>query len=296
MTRRILLTGSTGFVGRYLRDSFTVAGHQVVPLLRASGARPLPDPVAAAATAINSNEIDAIVHVAGLINGAPAAVEAANRTYTGEIVEAARRSGRKPDFFFLSSVSAENGLGVYGDMKRQAEQLISSGAPAGWNALRASLVHGPNDTKNVGLLIRAARHWPVIPAIGGDTVLLQPLYVADLAQAFLVLLEGRGAQGAIYTVSGPRQERLSDMIRMIQDRIQRHAPLVSIPVEPVRRAITWADGLLPFLRLPVQQIQNLSNHPPYRSEAAAQALGFRPRKFQDAIADYVGPRPGAAGD
>jgi nucleoside-diphosphate-sugar epimerase len=193
----------------------------------------------------------------------------------------------RPDVLFLSSVSAITRFGVYGESKYRAEEIIAERAQGRWVALRSSLIHGRGDTKNVGMLVRAARRWPAIPVVGASSVKLQPLYVHDLADAFLALLGGRGVPSTRYIVSGPRQERLIDMIRMIQSRVGRFAPLIPIPLEPVRYTVAIADRFFPFLKLPVQQVKAASNHPPYQSDAAHRDLGFSPRSFEAAIADYL---------
>ena len=165
--------------------------------------------------------------------------------------------------------------------------MIGAGAPGRWAVLRASLIHGAFDTKNVAMLIRAARFWPAIPVIGGARIKLQPLYVGDVAQAFDALIDGRGPSGSVYTISGPRQERLVDMIRIIQERIGRHVPLVPVPLAPARVMISAVGRLFPFLQLPRQQVEALHDHPMYRYDEAATHLNFSPRTFAEAIKEYI---------
>jgi nucleoside-diphosphate-sugar epimerase len=295
MAQRLLITGATGFVGRALAAHFVARGDAVFATYRAShptvaGVEWLAlgsDPVNHLVRVLNDHQISAVIHAAGRINGTPAEVVAANEGHTADLLAAIGRASAGPAFYFLSTVSAIGPTGVYGQSKRKAEDMIAAGAPGRWAALRASLIHGPHDTKNVAALVRAARNWPLIPAPGGSAVKLQPLYVGDLAEAFAALVDGRGPSAAIYTVSGPRQERLVDMIRAIQDRIKRHAPVLPIPLGPVRPLVMLADRLLPFLHLPAQQIRALHGHPMYRSDEAMRELGFTPRLFADSLALYL---------
>ena len=293
MPRTILLTGATGFVGRHLTERFVAAGHDVIAAVRRPAVLQGPSSTRidldrqSVARGIAERRVDTLVHVAGLINGPAKDVCVANQELTSDIMNAIADSQCRPDVLFLSSVSAITRFGAYGEAKYRAEEIIAERAPARWIALRSSLIHGHGDTKNVGMLIRAVRRWPAIPVVGVSTVTLQPLYVHDLADAFMALLAGSGVPSTRYIVSGPRQERLIDMIRMIQSRVGRRAPLIPIPLEPVRYTVALADRLLPFLKLPVQQIQAASNHPPYQFEAAQRDLGFNPRSFEDAIADYL---------
>jgi nucleoside-diphosphate-sugar epimerase len=295
MSCRILITGATGFVGRAIARHFVGAGHAVVASYRAghpeiAGVEWLPvgaGPVSAVSAALNRHAIDTVIHTAGRINGAPANVVAANEGHTGELLDAIEAAQAKPDIYFLSTVSAIEPTSIYGQTKRRAEQMVGVRAPARWAALRASLLHGPGDNKNVAALVRAARYWPAIPVIGGANIKLQPLYVEDLVSAFDALVARQGPSGATYIVSGPRQERLVDMIRVIQDRIGRYVPLIPVPLAPVQSAIAVADRLLPFLKLPAQQVRALRDHPMYRSDEASRELGFAPRFFAETIAEYL---------
>jgi nucleoside-diphosphate-sugar epimerase len=114
-----------------------------------------------------------------------------------------------------------------------------------------------------------------------------PLYISDLAQAFLSVLDGKGCNAKCYTVCGPRPEFLIDMIRAIQHRIGRYAPLVPIPVAPVKQIAPIVDRLMPFLNLPVQQIEAFGVHPPYSALEARSDLDFCPRSFSEALVDYL---------
>lgn len=295
MAQRLLITGATGFVGRALAAYFIARGDTVLATYRVSHPTVAgvewvvlgSDPVTQLVRLLNEHKIDAVIHAAGRINGTPAEVVAANEGHTADLLAAVSRGPVKPALYFLSTVSAIGPTGVYGQSKRKAEEMIAAGAPGRWAALRASLIHGPHDTKNVAALVRAARNWPLIPAPGGNAVKLQPLYVGDLAAAFAALVDGRGPNGAVYTVSGPRQERLVDMIRAIQDRIRRRVPILPIPLGPVRPLVMLADRLLPFLHLPAQQIRALHDHPMYRSDEAMRELGFAPRLFAESLALYL---------
>jgi nucleoside-diphosphate-sugar epimerase len=245
------------------------------------------DPVGTLRNALNLHKIDVIIHAAGRINGAPESVREANESYTAQLVAAAAQANAKPSVYFLSSVSAIGPSGIYGSSKRKAEEMIAAAGFSRWAILRPSLIYGRHDTKNVAALVRAARFWPIIPAVGGSAVKLQPLYVGDLVNAFESLVEGKGRSGATYTVSGPRQERLLDMIRTIQDCIGRKAPILPVSLTAVRSVITLADRILPFMNLPVQQLRSLHDHPVYRSDDAVRDLGFAPRPFSDGIREYL---------
>ena len=291
----ILVTGATGFVGRYVSEKLTAEGAKVYATTRQSYSGDTAISWIDISMNVQDNldtffaetPIDAVVHIAGCINAKPDIISAANEGFTLDLLNAMQNSQNAPAFYFLSSVSAITEAGNYGISKRQCERFIADHAPARWAVLRSSLIHGPLDQKNVGMLIRAARYWPLIPVIGGAGVKLQPLYVDDVAKAFIALIGGQGKDQGIYTIAGPRQERLLDMIKAIQAQIKRKVPLMPIPLYPIKLTISIFDALLPFLKLPVQQVKALSNHPMYEYEDAVRDLDFKPRFFAGTLKDYL---------
>ncbi|MET1755464.1 NAD(P)-dependent oxidoreductase [Novosphingobium sp. RD2P27] len=197
----IALTGGTGFVGRAFVESALEAGHELVVLAR-SPQEPragvewvLGDLENRAALAELVRGADAVVHVAGVVNGPDAkAFRAGNYVGTLNLVEAAGAEGVRR-FIHVSSLSArEPGLSAYGASKERGEKVVMASL-LDWTVVRPPAIYGPRD-KEMFELFRAAR-WGVIPMPKEGRASL--IHVDDLARLLLALLPGgEGVSGRTF--------------------------------------------------------------------------------------------------
>ena len=283
--------GGTGFVGRNLLPILLGKGWTVTAMTRRMGeadSRIRWLEVSSVETALKEAEaiapIDTVFHLAGRVNGSPREIKRDNADVTAAMLAALEDSRSRPKIVYLSSVSAIDRLGLYGDAKRTAEEMIHASGH-GFAILRSSLIYGAHEKGNVARLIEAARAWPLIPIPGGHRTKLQPLYVDDLCGA--IVSGASVSSNEVYVLSGPRQERLWDMVRMICTRLDRSPTLVAIPLLPLQIAAR-AISVLPISgSLPIQQISTLHDHPAWVSDKAMRELDFAPRTFAEGIARYI---------
>jgi nucleoside-diphosphate-sugar epimerase len=188
----LALTGATGFVGSAFVELALAAGHQLVALARSpQPAREGIEWVAGdladrQALAELVREVDAVVHIAGVVNAPdPEGFVTGNVVGTLNLVEAARNEG-VPRFVHVSSLSArEPGLSAYGASKRQGETVVRASL-LDWTVVRPPAIYGPRD-KEMFELFRAAR-WGLVPVPGEGRASV--IHVDDLARLLLALLPG----------------------------------------------------------------------------------------------------------
>ncbi|MBB4858482.1 uncharacterized protein YbjT (DUF2867 family) [Novosphingobium chloroacetimidivorans] len=186
----IALTGGTGFVGRAFVDHALAAGHQLVALARAKQVPRegvewiIGDLENRAALAELVRDVDAVVHIAGVVNTPdPQGFETGNVLGTLNLVEAALKEGVRR-FVHVSSLSArEPGLSAYGASKARGEKMVKASL-LDWTVVRPPAIYGPND-KDMFELFRAAR-WGVVPVPGEGRASV--IHVDDLARLLLALL------------------------------------------------------------------------------------------------------------
>jgi len=299
MNKAVLITGGTGFVGRHFCDYLAADGFKIFSLTR--NTRPSTEQiqyialdnnfVSALREIVSKYQIKHCIHIAGKINGTAAELEADNEGLTEQLLDALSPFQEEMKFCYISSVSAAGPLGSYGAAKRRCEEIIQQSDFKNWLILRPSLLYGSYDSKNVASLVRMVKVLPIIPVPGGGSVKLQPLHVADLYGALKNFLNTSDSQPAspnkIYTVAGPKQEPLLSMIREIKSLLNRKTLLISIPLKPLQVILPFLDKLLPFAKLPVQQVSSLHNHPPWDSSSAKEELSFTPRTFAEGIREVL---------
>ncbi len=188
----IALTGGTGFVGQMVVELASARGMAVKGLARRepSSARGVTwvagDLANRRALAELVDGVEAVIHVAGVVNAAdPAEFAIANVDGTLAVLEAAKAAGVSR-FIFVSSLSArEPNLSQYGASKARAEQYVKASG-LDWTIVRPPAIYGPRD-REMFELFRAAK-WGVVPVPAGGHASL--IHVEDLARLLLALVPG----------------------------------------------------------------------------------------------------------
>ena len=185
----LAITGATGFVGARLLDSALAGGHQVRALTRRpqpprdgvtwiDGALDRPTSLAALV-----EDVDAVIHVAGVVNALDAAgFEAGNVIGTGAVLAAAEKAGT-PRFVHVSSLAArEPLLSLYCASKARSEALVAV-SPLATAIVRPPAIYGPGDRELLDMFKIATRGFVLLPPPGR----LSLLHVDDLARLLLAL-------------------------------------------------------------------------------------------------------------
>ena len=245
--KRVLVTGSQGFVGPYLLDELATHGYEVAGLDRDRVAEPegrslffdadLRDP-AALWMAVEAFQPDGVVHLAAISDVAlsfknPESVREGNVTGTENLFQAVLGVGGASRMLLVGS-AYEYGIpetlpivedhplrpgNPYAESKVEAERIALSHGEAIDVLIARSFNHtGPGQTEEFVLSSFAAqiariergRQDPVI-SVGNIEVERDFLDVRDVARAYRLLLE-KGRSGAAYNVSSGVAHRISDLL------------------------------------------------------------------------------------
>jgi len=238
---RILVTGSTGFLGRPLVAALAAAGHEVRALSRRADATWLP-PSAVLTPAPDFNDpidwtqllagIEVVVHLAGISDsdrcGADDAFDRVIHRATADLAAAAIKAGVK-QFIYVSSVRAQSGgaadrvlteaeephpTDAYGRAKLAAEAAVrASGVP--FTILRPVSVYGPGAKSHLARLYRlAAKPLPLPFASFANKRSL--LNVDNFVAAVLFVLDRPKAMGETYLVADPFSVTFADIVRALR--------------------------------------------------------------------------------
>lgn len=244
----ILITGSTGFIGRALIRQFSFIGTPVRALIRPSPQTPrLPRGVSVEAAVVSLADkrglraalsgIDVIIHLASAENqGSRGSLLTTDIQGTENLVEAASDAGIDR-FVYLSHIGAGSSS-AYPAFKAKgiAEEHIRNGQTP-YTILRASLVYGAEDhfTNNLARLIRALPFVFPVPA-GGRTV-VQPLWVEDLVACIVWALQRDDTLNQTYEVGGSEFFTLPQIVETVMNVTRRRRWV--IPLSPITlRALT----------------------------------------------------------
>jgi uncharacterized protein YbjT (DUF2867 family) len=280
---RVLVTGGSGFLGRYVLDEARRRGHEVVALARSDtaaaavarrGAEPLTgdfDDPATLSDVFGSAQCSSLLNIASLGFGhAPAIVAAA-------------RSAGLDRAVFLSTTAVTTTLAARSRAVRlmAEDQIRESGLK--WTILRPTMIYGAPGDRNLSRLLTLLARVPVLPVPGGGRHLQQPVHVADVADAVLSAVERPAAAGTTYDIAGPEPLRFDEMLRISAQAVGSPTRLVPVPLSPLVAAARCYEMLAAHPRIRAEQLQRLAEDKAFAIDDAARDLGYTPRPFAEGI-------------
>lgn len=221
-SRDIAVLGGSGFVGRALVARLLERGHRVRVVSRdASTCERVPERATHMAGDVQNGGflraafagMDTVVNLVGILNERGDDGSGFRRVYvdlTATMLDAMRDSGVRR-LLQMSALHAGDGESHYLKARGEAEALVRASG-LDWTLFRPSVIAGPGD----GLFCRFAqllRFAPGLPLGGADTQ-FQPVWVGDVADAFVHALEMPESIGAAYDLVGPERMTLAEIVRL----------------------------------------------------------------------------------
>ncbi|HEX8446454.1 MAG TPA: NAD-dependent epimerase/dehydratase family protein [Sphingomonas sp.] len=227
----IAITGGTGFVGGHLLAQAAASGYPVRALTRQ------PRPNRAGVTWVSGTlddptallrlveGVDAVIHVAGLVNAADrAGFAAGNIAGTQAILTAASVAGVRR-FIHVSSLAArEPGLSDYGWSKAEAERVVLT-SDLDHAVVRPPAIYGPGDRDMFELFWMAARGVVLLPPGGRFSVIA----AEDLARLLLTLVSTTGRVSLEPDDGTPNGWDHKDFARLIGAAVGRAVRPIALP-------------------------------------------------------------------
>ena len=240
----ILVIGGSGFIGSHIVAQLAATGRRViVPTRRPHRARHLTvlptvqlveadvfDPLALDRL---MQRADAVINLVGVLHssgGTPwgPAFERAHVELPRRLVAACQRQGLKR-FLHMSALGAdENGPAMYQRSKAAGEKIMSAAAGLELTSFRPSVVFGPEDN----FLNMFAQLQSVLPvlALGGVQTKFQPVFVGDVAHAFVQVLDNIDIIDQTYELVGPTVYSMKELLHLAGVFSGHPRPVIELPV------------------------------------------------------------------
>jgi NADH dehydrogenase len=226
----VLVVGGSGFVGRHVLSVLAARGiNAVVPTRRRERAKHLIllPTVEVVETDVNAPGVleglagrcDAAINLAGVLHSRKAVSGAAygddfrqaHVELAQHVVNACRAAGIRRLVHMSALGASKDAPSEYLRSKAAGEEVALAASDLAVTVFRPSVVFGPED-KFLNTFACLARYFPVLP-IACAEARFQPVYVADVAQAFARCLEERDAMGRTYELAGPREYSLREIVK-----------------------------------------------------------------------------------
>ena len=251
---KIILTGSTGFIGRNLLSFLVGSGHQLENVsLRNAWKLPM--------------EGDALIHLAGKAHDiAESALDEeyyrVNTDLTTKLFDDFLATNIR-DFFYFSSVKAaadsvddlliEDVIPkpdtVYGKSKLKSEQyLLSQNLPFGKRLfiIRPCMIHGPGNKGNLNLLYKVVEKgipWPLASFVNKRSF----LSIDNLNFLLLKMLQNDKILSGIYNFADDQPISTNELVRIIAKTSRKKERLLKIPTNLITTVAKVGD----ILKLPL---------------------------------------------
>ncbi len=131
-------------------------------------------------------------------------------------------------FVHVSAIGADpRSPSAYARTKAAGEEAVRDAFPTA-TILRPSIVFGPED-QFFNRLAALAMISPVIPLIGGGETRFQPVYVGDVADAVVRVIDDPATAGRTYELGGPKVYSLRALVELLLAEIRRKRLLIDLP-------------------------------------------------------------------
>lgn len=254
----ILLIGGSGFIGSHIAARLAAEGRSVVvPTRRVERAKHLlvlPTVQVVQADIFDEKtldrllaRVDAVINLVGVLHSRPGhpwgpAFERAHVTLPQQLVHACERQQVRRVLHMAALGAATDAPSMYQRSKAAGENIVMQANGLRSTSFRPSVVFGPDD-QFLNLFARMQAILPLM-VLGGADARFQPVYVGDVAQAFVDALDDPATFGQVYELVGPHVYTLRELVRAAGVYSGHPRPVIGLP-DALARLQAWLLEHLP---------------------------------------------------
>jgi len=301
----VTVFGGSGFVGTQIVQLLARAGHRVRVAVRrpdlAGHLKPLGGVGQVLPIQANIRNLDSIRRaVAGadiVINLVGIGFERGRQDFESVHVDAAAaiaqsaKAAGATHLVHMSALGVDSAADVssYANSKLAGEAAVFAAFPSAI-VLRPSIMFGPGDGF-FNLMGTLTRLFPVLPLIGGKTR-FQPVYVGDVATAFLRAVEGKVKTGRVYELGGPQVETYKELMQRVGREAMRSRPMLPIP-SGIAKLLALPLAFLPFPPLLTADqvellgVDNVVSTAAIADKRTLSAFGVTPTSMDTILPSYM---------
>ncbi len=294
-SKRILLTGATGYVGGRLLPRLEQAGHRVRCLAR----RPefLRSHVAAGTEVVAGDVSDRESLSAAMAGmevayylvhamGSAGAFESQDRHAAGQFAQAAREAGLRRVIYLGGLGDDSRQLSPHLRSRHEVGRILRDGAPQVIE-FRASIVIG-SGSLSFELVRALVERLPVMTTPRWVSVPAQPIAIADLLDYLIAALELPDEGHRIFEIGGADRMSYGDLMREYARQRGLRRVMIPVPVLTPGLSSLWLGLVTPvYARIGRILIESIKHPTVVHDDAASRAFAVRPMGAREAIASAL---------
>ena len=240
---KVFVLGGSGFVGGHLIRRLSTAGHDITVGTRyAQDARHLSIVPRTTIKQCNPHDLESLtlaleghdvaINLVGILNERGFGGKGFRRVHV-ELVERmiiACEAARVRRFLQMSSLNAGRGESHYLRSRGEAESLVRTAVESGHlqaTIFQPSTIFGPDDSflNRFATLLKLS---PVLP-LARPNARFAPVYVGDVAEAFVRDLEDPDSDGKVYPLCGAEVWSLKELVEWVRDQLGLRRMVIGLP-------------------------------------------------------------------
>lgn len=231
--------------------------------------------------------VDAIIHLVAI------AIEKGGKTYedintqgTINVVDAAKAAGVRRFLNMSQNGATASSKSRFLRSKGVAQEYVARSG-LDWTAFRPSVVWGPQD-EFANVQARLIQMTPVVfPIVGDGKALFQPVYVGDVAEAFVRAIDDPATYGQEYELGGPEVLTYEDIVDRVLKALGTNRARVKVPV-PLLRPVVWLmQTVLPKPPVTSTLLDLLAEPNVVKDNALITKFGMDPKPFTPENLGYM---------
>ncbi len=252
--KKVVITGSTGFIGGFLTDKLIEKNYEVRCFVRKESNTGVLKGKKVEIVEIDYKDIDSlknglegvemVFHLAALISSTNwDKLYRANTVSTINLIDAYNDvNGETKKFVFVSSIAAsgpaekripkkENEIdkpySLYGKSKLLAEKYLKENGKFDYTIIRPSNVYGPHQ-KEMMNLVNLIDH-RILPLLGNRSSVTSFIYVGDLVDALLLAAETGKSKGETYFIADKEYYSWRTAVKLISKELGNYPFVIPVP-------------------------------------------------------------------
>ncbi len=295
---QVALFGGTGFVGNYLVRALLSAGHEVSLLVRPGSEHKASERDRCSVTSgdIGSSEAieatlegcNAAIYNIGLLKEFPrrgVTFESAQFEGVMRVVKAAEKLGVNR-MLLMSANGVKSPGTAYQETKYRAEELLKASGLQ-WTIFRPSVIFGDSGgMQEITHQLYREIVKPPLPAAVFPGVVMSPVFINDVADAFINALSNPETIGRVYELGGPDELTWEQMVKVVADAVGKNKLFLRVPIGLMKLAATLFDWL-PFFPATREQLIMLEEGNVAAPKELEQLIGRSPQALEPEILTYL---------
>ncbi|MCL4377027.1 MAG: NAD(P)H-binding protein [Actinobacteria bacterium] len=224
----------------------------------------------------NLKSIDALIYL----------VDLKNSYFVKNLLETLKKTGIKRVVFLSSTTVMVPLKNQIKDLKIESENLIRN-SNLDYTILRSSMIYGSINDRNYSKMINFIKEKGFFVVFGRGNNLIQPVYLDDVANAIVEVIDNEKTFKKIYEITGKLPLRYNEMLQIMRKKMDKNFKIFRFPIKLSKFIVAIYSRIFKTTSLTPGMIERMEVDKAYDYSAATLDFGFKPLDFEEGIEKLI---------